>query len=116
LLDDVFSTEEAEEVFPAGVYYDDIPGVSLEDGIVSVNLSGNFYRQSQELDADRERAVVYSIVNTLCGLDGVTGVRFYIEGITAETLSGSIYLKSILLPNPGAALQASAQADTTVSP
>lgn len=116
LLDEILA-DESSAYFPSGVYYDDILGISLEDSVASVNLSGNFYRQAQSLDASEERGVIYSIVNTLCELDDVTAVRFYIEGIHAETLSGSIYLGSILLPNPGA-VQASATAapEATVSP
>ena len=48
-----------------------------------------------------ERNLVYAIVNTLCQLESVSGVRFYIEGLSAETLAGNIYLRSVLLPNPG---------------
>lgn len=101
LMDDILTQNNSAEIFPAEVYYDDILGISVEDGIASVNLSANFYRQSQALDAASERGVIYAFVNTLCGLDDISGVRFYIEGISAETLSGSIYLKGILLPNPG---------------
>lgn len=101
LFDDILVRENGEEVFPSDVYYDDILGVSLENGVASVNLSANFYRQSQMLSDAGERGVVYAIVNTLCELDGVSGVRFYIEGVSAETLAGNIYLKSVLLPNPG---------------
>ena len=101
LFDGILAQSDSASVFPTGVYYDDILGVSVSDGIASVNLSANFYRQAQALDATAERGVVYAIVNTLCELEGIAGVRFYIEGISAQTLSGSIYLRSVLLPNPG---------------
>lgn len=102
LFDDILAPEANGTAFPADVYYDDILGVSLEDGIASVNLSANFYRQCQSLNESEERSVIYSIVNTLCELDDVKGVRFYIEGLSAETLSGGIYLRGTLMPNPGA--------------
>ena len=101
LFDGILAQSDSASVFPTGVYYDDILGVSVSDSIASVNLSANFYRQAQALDATAERGVVYAIVNTLCELEGIAGVRFYIEGISAQTLSGSIYLRSVLLPNPG---------------
>ena len=44
---------------------------------------------------------MYSIVNTLCALSNVRSVRFYVEGLAAETLAGGIYLRSPLMPNPG---------------
>lgn len=117
LFDDVLSWDGSASSFPAGVYYNDILGISVENGIASVNLSANFYRQSQALDATAERGVVYAIVNTLCGLEDIAGVRFYIEGIAAETLSGSIYLKGVLLPNPGlVSSEPQASPEITASP
>ena len=101
LFDEALAQDDGERVFPEGVSAEDVLGVSVADGVARVNLSGNFYRQAQALDAAAERGVVYAIVNTLCELEGVAGVRFTIEGISAQTLSGNIYLKSVLLPNPG---------------
>ena len=86
---------------PEGVSGVDILGIQVENGIALVNLSAGFYRACQTLDAAAERGLIYAIVNTLCRLNGISGVRFFIEGLSAETLSGSIYLKSALLPNPG---------------
>lgn len=117
LIDEAQAGSEGRLVFPAEVYYEDILGVSVEDGIASVNLSANFYRQSQALDDAAERGVIYAIVNTLCELENISGVRFYIEGLSAETLSGSIYLKSVLLPNPGlVSFAPSAVPEVTASP
>jgi len=117
LFDAILAWDSGAKFFPEGVYYNDILGISVEDGIAEVNLSANFYRQSQALDAASERGVVYAMVNTLCGLDFIQGVRFYIEGISAETLSGSIYLKSVLLPNPGlVSSQSPAVPEITASP
>ena len=101
LFDEMLSIETDVEVFPSGVYNDDLLGLSVEDGIASVNLSANFYRRTQSLDETAERCLVYAMVNTVCEMENISGVRFYIEGVTAESLSGSIYLKGILLPNPG---------------
>ena len=101
LFDDILMLDNSIEVFPVDVYAEDILGIALEDGVASVNLSANFYRRCQSLSEETERSLVYAIVNTLCELDDVTGVRFYIEGYSAETLAGSIYLKGILMPNPG---------------
>lgn len=86
---------------PDGVYPEDLLGVQTFGGVARVNLSAAFYRNCQVLGTLDERSVVYSMVNTLCHLDGIRGVRFYVEGRAAETLAGSIYLKSVLMPNPG---------------
>ena len=87
---------------PALIDETDILGVRVRDGVATVNLSARFYSACQELDEARERTAVYAIVNTLCGLSGVEGVRFLIEGESVETLSEYIYMRTVLLPNPGA--------------
>lgn len=89
---------------PAQLSETDILGVQIEDGVASVNLSSRFYAACQSLDEAQERTAVYAIVNTLCGLTGVDGVRFLFEGESVETLSENIYMRSVLLPNPGAAV------------
>jgi len=83
----------------------DILGVQTSGGVARVNLSGTFYRCCQVLNAREERSLIYAMVNTLCQLDGIRGVRFYVEGRAAETMAGGIYLKSVLLPNPGIVVQ-----------
>ena len=74
----------------------------VRDGVATVDLSARFYSACQELDEARERTAVYAIVNTLCGLTGVQGVRFLFEGEQVETLSEYIYMRTTLLPNFGA--------------
>lgn len=86
---------------PEDVYAEDILGIQVSGQIARVNLSANFYRCCQSLDEKTEQSLVYCIVNTLCAMEGIRAVRFYVEGIAAETLAGSVYLKSPLMPNPG---------------
>ncbi len=86
---------------PKSVYPEDLLGVQVGEGIAQINLSAEFYRACQTLSPNDERNLVYAMVNTLCQLDGIRAARFYIEGLAAETLAGSIYLKSPLMPNPG---------------
>lgn len=90
---------------PEGIQAVDILGVQTSGGVARVNLSGTFYRCCQILNAREERSLIYAMVNTLCQLDGIRGVRFYVEGRAAETMAGGIYLKSVLLPNPGIVVQ-----------
>ena len=90
---------------PEGIQPVDILGVQTSGGVARVNLSGTFYRCCQILNAHEERRLIYAMVNTLCQLDGIRGVRFYVEGRAAETMAGGIYLKSVLLPNPGIVVQ-----------
>ena len=87
---------------PSDIYPEDLLGLEVSSGhIARVNLSAGFYRACQPLDSTGERSVVYAMVNTLCQLDSIDAVRFYVEGLAAETLSGGIYLRSPLLPSPG---------------
>ena len=53
------------------------------------------------MDYAAERDLVYAIVNTLTELTNVRGVQFSFEGRLADTLANSIYLKTVLLRNPG---------------
>ena len=86
---------------PEEVTASDILGIQISGQVARVNLSGNFYRCCQPMNADDERAIVYCIVNTLCEMDGIRAVRFYVEGVSADTLSGGICLTQPLMPNPG---------------
>ena len=94
---------------PDGIFPEDLLGVQTAGGIARVNLSGNFYRCCQGLSAREERCLIYAMVNTLCRLGGIRGVRFYVEGRAADTLAGGIYLKSALMPNPGIAAEPTRQ-------
>lgn len=87
---------------------EDVLGVQVIGGVAKVNLSANFYRSCQRLSPRAERDLVYAMVNTLCTLDGIRAVRFLVEGRAADTLAGSIYLRSPLLPNPGIVTQTAA--------
>ena len=86
---------------PENIYPEDVLGTQVSGKIARVNLSANFYRYCQALDPATERALVYAMVNTLCALETVSAVRFYVEGAAAETLAGNIYLKRPLMANPG---------------
>ena len=106
LLGELFSHSGAAGTalrFPApqSFYEEDLLGIQVSGGVAMVNLSGAFYSSCQSLDALSERNLVYAIVNTLCQLSPIRGVRFYVEGLSAETLAGNIYLRTTLLPNPG---------------
>ena len=70
-------------------------------GYIAVNLSANFYRCCQTLDAQAERNLVYAMVNTLTELDGIKTVQFYIEGEVVDVLTQNIYIKAPLMRNPG---------------
>lgn len=91
----------AKPVMPDGVADADLLGIRIEERTALVNLSSNFYRLCQGLTPDEERNLIYAMVNTLCELDFVNRVRFYVAGATVDTLTRDIFLRGALLPNPG---------------
>ena len=101
LFDYAGSTGALSFPVPETVYASDILGIQVDGKIARVNLSGNFYRSCQLLKAEAERALIYCVVNTLCGLDEISAVRFYVEGVSADSLAGAVYLKRPLMANPG---------------
>lgn len=103
---------------PSAVRPEDLLGVQVVGGVARVNLSANFYRSCQNLGPRAERDLVYAMVNTLCALDGIRAARFYVEGRAADTLAGSVYLRSPLMPNPGivAAPAAEVEIEPTAEP
>ncbi len=92
---------DLRSAFPEGIGPEDLLGVSVAEGVATVNLSGNFYCQCQSLDAHGERSLIYAMVNALTELDGIGAVGFLVEGRQVESLAGSIYLRTPLLPDPG---------------
>jgi spore germination protein GerM len=106
LLEQVLSGPGAYEtdvlaVAPQGVGKADIEGVRVENGVALVNLSGNFYRCCQQMDETAERNLIYAMVNTLCGLQQVNKVRFFVEEQSVDALVTAISLRGALMPNPG---------------
>lgn len=91
----------AKPVMPEGVSDADLLGIRIEERTALVNLSSNFYRLCQGLTPDEERNLIYAMVNTLCELDFVNRVRFYVAGATVDALTRDIFLRGALLPNPG---------------
>lgn len=88
-------------VFPEGVGAEDVLGVTIEGRTALVNLSGNFYSQCQSMNEQRERALIYAMVNALAELDTIGAVSFLVEGRQLDSLVGSVYLRSALMPDPG---------------
>jgi len=88
-------------VFPDGTHSEDILGVRIEENIAHVNISPGLYSACQAFSPQRERALVYGIVNTLVhNLDTVQRVQFYIDGHAADSFAGSISIRTPLMANP----------------
>lgn len=72
--------------------------VSVKNMIARVNLSQELVTQ-HEGGATSEKLTVYSIVNSLARLSGITRVQILIEGKTAKSPLGNIDLSKPLLPD-----------------
>lgn len=107
LMEGPAAADGALSAFPEGVGIGDVLAISLREDVLEVNLSANFYRLCQTLDEGAERRLVYSMVNTLCGLEGVSAVQFYVEGAQADVLSESICICVPLMPAVCMAVQQS---------
>ena len=66
-----------------------------------INLSGAFYQACQGLSSGSARTMVYSIVNTMCSLDGISSVRFYFDGERVDSLASVISMRGSLMFNSG---------------
>ena len=94
------NVEGIRGLFPAGITAADLIAVGKENDTALVNLSGNLREKSQGLSPQQERALIYSMVNTLCDTRGTQRVRFFIDGQQPDTLAGAIYLPGEFLQNP----------------
>lgn len=65
-------------------------GISVEDGLCTVNLSSEFIDNSNGGTAF-DTLSVYSVVNSLCATDGVDKVQFLIDGKTVEVYGNFIF-------------------------
>lgn len=94
---------EWTRTLPNGLTSADVLGVAVRGDVTEINLSANFYRLCQILDAREEALAVYSLVNTLTANGLGRAVRIFIDGQTVDTLAGTISLRGPLMPLTGQA-------------
>ena len=73
----------------------------MMDDTAVLNLSREGAELFAGLNADQERACIFSIVNTLTGYDGVSRVQFLVEGRRVRSLANVISVHGSLVRNPG---------------
>ncbi len=71
---------------------------TLKDKICTVDLSEEF-REHNTGGSTKETMAVYSIVNTLCGIDGIEKVKINIEGNESPDFGGHFDLSEPLPPD-----------------
>ena len=79
----------------------EILAIGVQEDCMLVNLSDAYASAIAELSAQRERAVVYAMVNTLTQGADVECVAFFFEGEQRETLAGGLEMRGTFLRNPG---------------
>ena len=86
---------------PLGVTDLDILSVHVYNDTAYVNLSQNFKDACANHSARSEMLLVYSIVNTITAMDGISKVQFIVEGEQTDALSGHLCLSDPFLRNFG---------------
>lgn len=107
-LDELFSGPREEETRDQGIIYcpngfsgADIKGLAFNGDVAVVNISAEGAAKLSNMDALTERAMVFSIVNTIAGAPGVNWVRILVEETPVDSLSGAISLLEPLLMHTG---------------
>lgn len=97
------TAEGASAVMPAGLSDEDILGIEVCDGVVTVNLTESFRQAIADYGAENEQLLCYSMVNTLCSNTGCRSVCFFFEGEQAEMIAGTVCWSGEFLYAPGLA-------------
>lgn len=85
---------------PEGFRDADLIGVAFDRDTLILNFSRQLMTLCEKMDADAEKRMVYSLVNSLCHLEGVKKVQILVEGTQPDSLAGYLYLPGVFLPNP----------------
>ena len=88
-------------VMPTGVSEADILAVDVYNDTAYVNLSQHFKEACANFSAKNEMLLVFSIVNTITAMDGISKVQFMIEGEQTLSLAGHLCLSDPFLRNHG---------------
>lgn len=88
-------------VMPTGVSAQDIRAVNVYNDTAYVNLSQHFKDACAKLSAKNEMLLVFSIVNTITAMNGISKVQFMVEGAQTDALAGHLCLSDPFLRNYG---------------
>ncbi|HIU48835.1 MAG TPA: GerMN domain-containing protein [Candidatus Avimonoglobus intestinipullorum] len=73
--------------------------VKVEHNIAYVDLKKSFVEQYTSDERQHEILLVYSIVNSLTSVEGISNVRFTIEGKEESKLKGFIDMRETFIPD-----------------
>ena len=92
---------EGRYALPQGLFETDILAVCEGTDMIAVNLSSQFAQKIKSAGAQRERASVYAMVNTLTEGTDIARVFFFFEGEQVEALAGALEMRGSFTRNPG---------------
>ena len=93
--------DNAWPVMPLGVSEEDIRAVEVYNDTAYVNLSQHFKDACAKLSAKDEMLLIFSVVNTITAMDGISKVQFIVEGEQTRTLAGHLCISDPFLRNFG---------------
>lgn len=86
VLDQLIAGPQAAGLYPTMPQGSVLLDVNVEEGVCSVDFNGDFL-ENRPTSQRGEQLTLMSVVNTLCALEGVDAVEFYIEGRKIGTYS-----------------------------
>ena len=88
-------------VIPAAVSSGDVLAAALpaRGNCLLVNLASGFVSACRDMSPEKEKAMVYAMVNTLTELDSVNEVCFFVDSEQTDTFAGSIVARGTFLRN-----------------
>lgn len=97
---------EDENVWPSlpnDLEQDDVLDVYVDNDLAVVDFSQKVLElcQKSEWTMEKEAIFVYSIVNTLCEMNGIKRVQILVEGKQVTSLGSNITISNPLMPNVG---------------
>lgn len=85
---------------PEGITAADILGLQIQGDTALLNVTPAFAEACADLTPTQERNMIYAIVNTLTEMEGVTRVRFFVDGMQ-EPLAGSMFMQGEFMRHTG---------------
>ena len=93
--------ENIYDVFPQSITGSDVNYVYIANDIVVVNWASSILPKIKDLSLNKERLLVYSVVNSLTNLKGITKVQFLVDGERTSEFGSNIDIRDPLLKNVG---------------
>ena len=93
--------ESLVAAFPTEIGLSDFISLDIQGSCAILTLSADFLNSLEGLSSERQMILIYSIVNTICGMGVVNTVQILIQGIRVKGEGEGINLFSPLMPNLG---------------